>query len=158
AIGGPTGAGLFPQGATQITVSAVGSDAPKVGTLLMIDQADEMAPATGWLQCSQNVTSSSCSANGNNNGRKISGGLHEQVQVVRITNINGSTYTISPGLYANNLRSSQTPGAWWNYSSSLCTRCGVENLTLDHTVSGVQPGSVSSINMYNCFQCWIQNI
>jgi hypothetical protein len=155
ASGGPTGAGLYPQGATQITVSNVGSDAPHVGTILFIDQADDTAPNNGWLQCQSNAAGSACSENGNNNGRKINGNVYEQVQAVRITNISGSTYTISPGLYANNMRSSQTPGAWWNTGSALCAQCGIENLTIDEFG---ESGVVSGMNIYDCYQCWLKNI
>jgi len=154
AIGGPTGPGLYPQGATQITVSGVGSDTPKVGTLLMIDQANDTALAPGWLQCSVTTAGSACSENGNNGGRKINGVNYEQVQAVRLTAINGSTYTISPGLYANNMRSSQHPGAWWNFSSGLCTQCGIENLTLDYYAASVTSG----LNIYDCYQCWLKNL
>jgi len=154
ASGGATGPGLYPQGATQITVSGVGSDTPVVGTVLVIDQADDTTPAPGWLQCALPP----CSANGNNNGRSVGGVLHEQVQLVTITGISGTTYTISPGLYANNMRASQNPGAWWNFNSALCAQCGAENLTFDHTVSGAQAGTVSAINIFDCYQCWLRNI
>lgn len=155
AIGGPTGAGLYPQGATQITVSGVGSDAPQVGTILMIDQADDTTLAPGWLQCAANNAGSACSENGNNNGRLVGGVNYEQVQAVRITGISGSTYTISPGLYANNMRTSQHPGAWWNFNSGLCKQCGIENLTLDFFATS---GIVSGMNIYDCYQCWLKNI
>lgn len=158
ASGGPTGPGLYPQGATQITVSNVGSDSPTVGTVLIIDQADDTSTAAGWLVCQQNTTTPNCSANGNNAGRLVGGVLHEQIQAVVITNISGSTYTISPGLYANNMRSSQSPGAWWNFSSALCVQCGIENITLDHTATGTLSGSVSAITIDNCYQCWLKNI
>jgi hypothetical protein len=152
ASGGPTGPGLYPQGATQITVSGVGSDKPHVGTMLFIDQANEIAPAAGWLQCS----AGSCSANGANNGRLIAGLNYAQVQAVIVTNTSGSTYTISPGLYANNMRFSQAPGAWWNFSNSLCTQCGAENLTFDHTATA--SSNTSAINILDCYQCWLENI
>jgi hypothetical protein len=85
----------------------------------------------------------------------VGGVNYEQVQVVRITGISGSTYTISPGLYANNMRTSQHPGAWWNFNSNLCKQCGIENLTLDfYATSGI----VSSMNIYDCYQCWLKNI
>ena len=150
------GVGVYPQGATHITVANVGSDRPRVGTVLFIDQADDVATANGWLVCQQNGLIPSCSANGNNNGRLMGGVLREQVQAVVITNISGSTYTISPGLYAPNWRASQHPGAWWNISSSLCTQCGVQNLTFDHIASG--PSITSAINILECYQCWIKNI
>jgi HYDIN/CFA65/VesB family protein len=152
------GVGVYPQGATHIQVANVGSDTPKVGTVLFIDQADDTSLANGWITCQQNSTSPACSANGNNNGRLMGGVLREQVQVVVITAINGSTYTISPGLYAPNWRQSQNPGAWWNVNSDLCTQCGVENLTFDHIVSGATGGFVSAFNIIDCYQCWVRNI
>jgi len=148
------GPGLYPQGATQITVSNVGSDAPKVGTILVIDQANDTALAPGWLQCSVTTQGSACSENGNNNGRLINGVNYEQVQLVRLTGISGSTYTISPGLYASNMRASQHPGAWWNFNSNLCTQCGIENMTLDTYGASLTSGMV----IYNCYQCWVKNI
>lgn len=164
ASGGPTGANLYPQGATQITVSGVGTDTPVVGTMLFIDQANDTAVANGWLQCNKGNPANDCSNNGGAPGRAISGVTYSQVQAVVITNIAGSTYTISPGLYANNMRSSQTPGAWWNTSSALCTQCGVENVTLDATPeeSGC-PGSCTSsitedILFFDCYQCWMKNV
>jgi hypothetical protein len=149
------GSGVYPQGATHLTVSNVGSDKPVVGTLLVVDQADDTEQGSGWMQCNQNKTNALCSYNGGSNGRIVNGVNYDQVQVVQITNISGSNYTISPGLYANNMRSSQTPGAWWNFNSGLCTQCGIENLTLDH---GGDTSVVSSIVMQDCYQCWIKNI
>jgi hypothetical protein len=153
ASGGPTGLGLYPSGATEITVSGVGSDAPHVGTLLFIDQADDTAPSSDWLQCASNAPGAACSENGNNNGRRIDGVNYEQVQAVHITNISGTTYTISPGLYASNMRASQHPGGWWNFSSNVCAECGLEDVTLDFYAASV----TSSINIYDCDSCWITN-
>lgn len=155
------GAGVYPQGATRLQVASVGTDTPHVGTMLFIDQADDTVVNNGWLQCQvasspSPGTISSCSENGAGNGRLIAGVLHEQVQSVIITNINGSTYTISPGLYANNMRTSQGPGAWWNTSSALCTQCGIENLTID-TFGASFPTLTSAVNIYDCYQCWFQN-
>lgn len=152
------GVGVYPQGATHIQVLNVGSDTPRVGTVLFIDQADDVTLANGWLTCQQNSVNPNCSANGNNNGRLMGGVLREQIQAVVITNINGSTYTISPGLYAPNWRASQNPGAWWNINSDLCTQCGVENLTFDHIVSGATGGFVSAFNIIDCYQCWVRNV
>jgi hypothetical protein len=152
------GAGVYPQGATHITVSGVGSDTPIVGTLLIIDQDNDTTAAAGWLQCDVNSPAPACSANGGSSGRIFSSThvTRSQTQVVRITNISGSTYTISPGLYASNIRSSQNPGAWWNTNSALCIQCGIENLTFDNRANST--GIVEAINIVSCYDCWLKNI
>jgi hypothetical protein len=84
--------------------------------------------------------------------RTINGVHRNQQQLVRITAINGNTYTISPSLYASNWRSSQTPGAWW--TGAQVTSDGVENLTLDHSGSV----AISGMAFVNSYQCWARNI
>ena len=141
----------YAKGTTQITLTNVGSNAPAVGSLLLLDQANDTSDPGGLIQC-DNSAGGVCSGNGGSFGRTVSGVHYSQVQVVRITGINGSTYTISPGVYANNIRSSQTPGAWW--SGTPLTNAGIENLTLDHTNSS----GTSGLTFYDCYQCWAKNI
>ena len=157
--------GGYSKGATSITLANVGANAPHVGDLLMLDQANETTNAAGLVQCD---TIGPCSQNGGAFGRIIGGSparsggsyvnaSYSQVQVVRITAINGNTYTISPGLEANNWRASQTPGAWWstNGSSRNLSGVGIEGVTLDHSISS---GQVSGIQYAQCYQCWVQNV
>ena len=60
-----------------------------------------------------------------------------------------SRLTISPGVYFNNIRSGQSPGAWW---SDITSSNGLESLTLDGTSD-----DYSTITMFDCYQCWVKN-
>ena len=162
------GAGVYPQGATHLTVDTIGSDTPKVGTMLLVDQVNDQAVAAGIIQCdNQTVTAgASCSGNGGSFGRGTTGAnRRSQTQAVVITNCNGSstpgtscgastTYTVSPGLYFNNMRSSQLPGAWWNFSSNKVTQAGLENITID--TSG--PTAGQDVTFGNSYQSWVKNV
>jgi hypothetical protein len=146
-----TWSGGYAKGTTQITLTSVGSNAPAVGTLLILDQANDTSDPGGIIQC-DNASAGICAGNGGSFGRTVGGVHYSQEQIVRVTAISGSTYTITPGVYANNIRSSQSPGAWWN--SGLLTQSGIENLTLDHSHSSVVSGEV----FYDCYQCWMKNV
>ena len=154
--------GGYAQGSTTITLNSCGS-APPVGLMLVLDQANDSADNGGpvncdtynqpaWI-CTQKGTESSANADG-----RVIGGLdYSQQQIVIITGVSGSgsgpyTVTISPGVYFNNIRSSQKPGAWW--ATSNVTHEGIENLTLDHSTD-----TASNIGqlMIWCNQCWFQN-
>jgi hypothetical protein len=141
----------YAQGTTQIALSNLGSNTPTVGTLLILDQANDTSDPGGLIQC-DSTASGVCSGNGGSFGRTVGGVQYSQEQVVIVTGVNGNTYTITPGVYANNIRSSQSPGAWWN--SGLLTSSGIENLTLNHSNSSVISGEV----FYDCYQCWMKNV
>lgn len=155
----------YAKGATQITLLNVGANTPQIGQLLVLDQANDITNAAGLQQCD---TVGPCSYSGGAFGRVLAGskarsggtyvnGDYSQLQVVRITNIAGSTYTITPGLYANNWRSGQTPGAYWSSTPSAgpLVGAGLENLTVDHTNSASQ---VSGIEFVNCDGCYMKNV
>jgi hypothetical protein len=85
--------------------------------------------------------------------------IRGQQQIVTVTacspycpNTGTTKVTISPGLYAPNWSSSRSPGAWW--ASSTPTMDGVENLSLDDTVST----AVSTVGIVNCRGCWVKGI
>ena len=141
----------YAQGTTQITLSNIGSSTPVAGSLLILDQANDTSDPGGVIQC-DNATGGVCAGNGGSFGRTIGGVQYSQEQVVRVVSVSGSTYTITPGVYANNIRSSQSPGVWWN--SGLLILSGIENLTLDHSHSSVVSGEV----FYDCYQCWMKNV
>ena len=140
--------GGFTQGATVITLDK----APPVNQYIILDQANDKSDTGGVYICT-----AQCNSTGKTdaNGRTINGVLHSQQQVVLVTGVSasGTSYsvTISPGLYANNWRASQNPGAWWPGQVSLD---GVENMTLDHTNSGAESG----IYFNECDECWVSNV
>lgn len=142
--------GGYLQGSTQITLTA-NSGLPGIGQVIILDQANDASDTGGIFVCDVNPTCQQ-SGPGNPNGRVIGGVTHSQQQLVTVTGVNGSTFTISPGLYANNVRFSQSPGAWW---APMISRVGIEGMTLDHSSSAsVKAG----IYLYSCTQCWIQNV
>jgi hypothetical protein len=137
-------------GTTSITLGAntSGSTRPSVGTLLILDQLDDSDTDNGalWVCQKRDV----CSQQGGvGQGRPSRG----QTQVVRVTAVNGNTFTISPGLYMPNWRSSQSPGAWWSNSLPI-TGSGAEDLSLDHSNSSAAGGTF----IFNGYGIWLKNI
>jgi hypothetical protein len=141
----------YAQGTSQITLDNVSG--LSVGSIIILDQANDQSDTRGLFVCDVPIT---CQAYGSGNslGRTISGVDYSQQQFVRITAISGNVVTISPSLYMNNWRSTQTPKAWW--TGSQITMVGIENLTVDNTGSGT--GVASGIYFYDCYQCWVKNI
>lgn len=156
--------GTYTQGATSIILNSCGSR-PPVGLILVLDQADDNADTNGvWLCSSYNTAGPPyCQVNSlgngqNADGRIIGGKQYSEQQNVMVTAVSGSgsgpyTVTISPGLYFNNFRTSQAPGAWW--ATSNATLLGLENLTLDHS-----PDTSTNIGglVIWCYQCWVKNL
>lgn len=154
--------GGYSQGSTSLTLNSCGS-APQVGLIIALDQADDGADTGGIWLCSgfDALASPPCIQNGlnaNADGRVIGGVQHSEQQLAMVTAVSGNgsgpyTVTISPGVYFNNIRSSQTPGAWW--APQNATLEGLENLTLDHSTD---TGSHIGGAMVWCYQCWLRNI
>lgn len=149
--------GTYTQGATSIILNSCGGTPPLNG-IIILDQANDTSDNSGVYICDNNV--SACTYNGggggNNNGRFIGGKTHSQQQVTYVTAVSGSgsgpyTVTISPGVYFTNIRSSQSPGAWW---SAFAANDGIENLKIDNTSN---PGGYG-IDMYSCYQCWVTGV
>ncbi len=146
-----TWSGGYSKGTTQITLSNVGSAGISVGTALILDQANDTSDTGGVYICD---IANSCNQEGSNNrnGRIIGGVTHSLQQLVTVTAINGSSYTISPGLYANNWRAGQSPGAWWIPAIS---QVGIEHMTVDHTNSST---GGAGIYLYSCHNCWVKDV
>jgi hypothetical protein len=149
--------GGLSQGSTTLTLTSCGG-APPVNHMLILDQANDTSDTGGIYICDTNIAGCGYegSSGGNNNGRFISGVTHSQQQVTYITGVTplgGGSYTvtISPGVYFTNVRSGQSPGAWW--SGAGVKNDGLENLTLDGTA--IPDGMVV---MYDCYQCWVRNV
>lgn len=145
----------YSQGTTSITVTGCGGTPPN-GGLIALDQADDSSDTGGVYVCDE-TTPASCNYDGTGGsvGRIISGVTHSQVQFTHITGVSslgGGSYTvtISPGVYFTNVRSGQTPGAWWPTITQLD---GIENLSVDGTAD-----NFATVGMYDCYQCWAKNV
>lgn len=142
--------GGYARSSTQITLTANGG-LPATGQVIVLDQANDSSDTGGVYTCDVNPACQQ-EGTGNADGRTIGGVTHSQQQLVTVTAINGSTFTISPGLYENNWRSGQSPGAWW---MPMINRVGLEDMTVDHSGSST---SKAGIFLYSCTQCWIKNV
>ncbi len=154
----------FSQGATSITLSnSLNITAGR--TWVILDQQDEANDTGNIWNCLGTPcggfsggfarTDDTCSAS-------VSPfvGYCSQEQSVLVTgcspscNNSGSTVlTISPGLYMNNWRSSQSTGAWW--ASTTGYQMGVEDLSADLTNT---TAGTSTVVMMSCYQCWTSGI
>jgi hypothetical protein len=144
-----TWSGGYAQGATSITLTNVGSSGISVGQYIYLDQANDTSDHGGFLVCDD--TTYPCSLEGGAPGRTVGGVHRNQIQAVKVTAINGNTYTITPGLYGKNWASGKNPGAWW---SGQITGAGVENLSIDHANSGGTGGIV----FLNAFESWVKGV
>lgn len=146
----------YAKGSTAITLSNCGGT-PPVGHTLVLDQANDNSDTSGIYICDGSAANCNGEGPGSYVGRSISGHYHTQAQVTHITGVSslgGGAYsvTISPGVYFNNIRSAQAPGAYWN---GFVQNLGLESLTIDRT--GYYDGS-SNVMIFNVDQCWIKNV
>lgn len=132
-----------------------------------LDMAND-SPATassitsGLLICDVKNATDGCSLEAGSPGRTVSGIDRNQIQIVKITAISGTTasytVTISPGLYGTNwaaTKNSQNSGAWWtNTAAQNMNNAGVENLSLDNTSNGGAVG-IAFVNAQNC---WVKGV
>jgi hypothetical protein len=137
----------YAKGTTQITLSNVSG--LSVGTLLFLDQLDDSTD-TGEVFVTDSLA---YSQEGGAPGRT---GRHQQ-QFVKVTAINGSVVTITPGVYMPNWRSARTPQAWSPgiIGSTVGSRIGLEALSIDATG---ETSSSSSVEIGNCYECWVKGV
>ena len=146
--------GGLSKGSTSITLSSCGGT-PPLNQILILDQADDSSDTGGVYQCDGNLAGCNYEGSANPNGRTISGKIHAQQQltyITGVTSLGGGSYTvtISPGVYFNNVRSGQSPGAWWDTDA---VNDGLENMTIDGTSAPDH-----NISMTWCYQCWVRNV
>ncbi|MGB8296143.1 MAG: hypothetical protein WCG85_12020 [Polyangia bacterium] len=142
--------GGYAQGSSQITLANVGSAGIAVGQYLHLDQANDTTVGPDFFVCDN--TTAPCSLEGGNGGRTINNTLRSQVQIVRVTAVNGNTYTIDPPLYSPNWRASQSPAVWW--ASTLLQNAGVEDLSIDATNSN----GMTNVSMVNAANDWVKGV
>jgi hypothetical protein len=128
----------------------VGSAGISVGQYIYLDQANaETDPGTVFV-CDN--TSLPCSLEGGAPGRTFNGHTHNLIQMVKVTGINGSTYTIQPGLYGSMWSSGMDNGAW--FATTDLTNAGLENLFLDSQ----NAGGYSAMAFQNAMNCWVSGV
>ena len=146
------GAGVYPAGATHLTLDNVSGLA--VGNTIILDQADDATD--GFPQAGDIFVcgvAGSCTGQGTHAGRSGRG----QQQTVTVTAISGTTVTISPGLAMPNWRSSQNPGAWW--ANTVMSGVGIENLTLDNSAGlGALCSGCGNIVFFNAANSWVKGV
>lgn len=142
------GAGVYPKGASHLIFDSVSGWS--VDTLIVLDQIDD-ATDTGNVLVNQTTT---YSQEGGSPGRS---GPRSQQQFVRITAINGTTVTITPGIYMPNWRTSQTPQAWTLgvVGATVATMEGLEDLLIN--TAGAASGG-TGLSLMNCYQCWVKGV
>lgn len=158
--------GGYSQGTTSITLSSCGGT-PPLNQTIILDQANDSSDTSGVFVCDTTTGTSGtyvCTykgyGGGNTDGRVISGLDHSEQEVTYVTGVtnNGGgsyTVTISPGVYFTNIRSSQSPGAWW---PGFVQNDGIENLTLDYSQSTSGANNYGAVGMYDCYQCWMRGV
>jgi hypothetical protein len=133
----------YTKGATELTLDSTAG--MSVGMILVLDQLDD-AVETGTVLVSHDRVIENVSAG--RSGRA-------QMQFVKVTAINGTRVTISPGLHMPNWRASQQPQVWWwGTLAATSFMNGVENLALDHASSTGTTG----IGFFNAYASWVKNV
>jgi hypothetical protein len=143
--------GGYAKGTTQITLTNMGSSGISVGQYIYLDQNNDTSTNGGLFTCETTDANPPCSVEGGagNPGRIVGGIARQQVQIVKVTAINGNQFTISPGLYAPNWSSSKSPGAWW--PDETIQNSGLEDLSVDASASD----GMANVSMYNAANVWV---
>ncbi len=149
----------YSQGTTSITLSSKTN--LSIGSVLILDQIDNQSdPGAGavYAGCEQPDGSATCYSgtgpNGFERGQGSLSTIRGQQQLVKVMSISGTgpyTIGISPGLYAPNWNSKQSPGAWW--ANSQLTGFGIEDVSIQAAGS-----SAGAIFLFNCNNCWVKGV
>ncbi len=147
----------YGKGTTQITLSNIGSSGLSVGQYIFLDQANDIADNGSFFVCDA-TSPFACSAQGSSPGRTVGGVDRNQIQIVKITACtpsctSGSTFTITPGLYAGNWSAAKNPGAWW---MSPIQSAGLEDLSIDNSNNGAFTGG--AVMLAGAMNCWIKGV
>jgi len=145
--GNPPVGGIYIQGATQVLLG--NTSGLSVGQDLILDQQDPSSDTGNVYICGMMAATCSSEGQAGGGGR---GGNHAQMQHAIVTAINGTTVTITQGLYMPNWNVGQSPGAWW--ATTLAQSVGIEDLYIDNRTAGA--GSITIFN--NAYNCWMINI
>jgi hypothetical protein len=147
------GAGVYPKGATHLTVDS--ASGYQVGTLLVLDQIEDQSDPGKFFVSDSRTYSQEGGAPGRNCGSTTT--CRVQHQFVQVTNISGTTLTVSPSLHLDNWVSGRSPQTWTQgvLGSDVNTLDGIENLSVDSTGDS---SSSSNIEIGTCYQCWVKGV
>jgi hypothetical protein len=148
----------YAKGATAITLSTVAN--LQVGSTIMLDQLDDATPDfNGIANCANRngAAATWCSGEGANNLSMDTQRVQHEAH--KVTAINGSIVTITPGLEWPNWSASKSPHAWWG-SSLPVTGVGIEDLKLDATNEGCGAffSSCGGILFFYAADSWVKNV
>jgi hypothetical protein len=145
-------AGSYPQGCTVLNLSSAPNAALTVGIMLTVWQlndSDASVPKPGFFVSSKTGSGTSAiSWEGSGESRTSA-----MQQRVRVTNINGATVTVTPGLFlpVGTWRTDRTPSAAWQGNDLRLA--GVEDMIIRGTNG---PGNQwSLIQFWQAQNCWI---
>jgi len=168
-------AGTYQQGSTYLSLTNCGGSTPatgslsnlKVGSIIMVDQADLPVDNGTLWPCAITRTSSGnsggCAGNGDGGGMRTNGPCatasgvttceRSQVQGFVVVGISGSVVQVDQPLYLSNWSSTQSPQAW--FPNATVTNVGVENLSVDTSAAS---GFISTYNTLACNKCWVSGV
>ena len=151
-----TWTGGYNTGSTSITLGGMVTgniSNLQVGSQIFLDQSDDTSDTGQVFVCQ----TSACSTElGSGNGRSGRG----QQQPVIVTSISGSgpwTVGISPGIRMPNIASGKSPQAWWDNGLPI-QNDGIEDLSMDHTVSNGTAGIWNGSFVLNGYNIWFKDI
>jgi hypothetical protein len=141
--------GTYTQGATVLNLGSTPSGPPalQVGDTLFLYQNDAPGPASTLIVCAETSPTSGCAREGSS----YTSGTGEH-QAVKVTAINGTQVTVTPGVYAPNYASSSSPGAYW--WGGAVVNAGVENLQITTSTLGPWAG----VAFFESGDCWASGI
>lgn len=139
--------GTYTKGATVLNLSSVPASLT-VGETLHLTQADDQSiPSTGEFVCQAAKASNGCSRE----GEGLTYSNTAMRQNVKVTAINGTAVTVSPGIYADFWATSKNPVAfWWTNDTQFA---GLENVSVTET-----PSVWAAIVAFVASDCWVKGI
>jgi hypothetical protein len=140
----------YTAGSTSIVVSA--TTGLSTGMYIYLDQTDDTSCAATDSICTC-LTETTCTGEGGGGNNARTG--RSLRQMVKVTNIAGTTLTITPGVYPPNFNGGQTPQAWWGNSSSLSHDNGIEDLSVDASAGQATNAAITVAFSYNS---WLKHL
>ena len=142
----------YSQRATALTYSGSGLTAGQIIFLTQCDSGYSGSPCAGTTADNGGLYicggQSACDSDGVGPGNSN----HNQVQVVYVTNVSGSTVTFTPGLYMPNWSSANSPTISWNATTPYGN--GLEDLTVDATAATYN----DAILLSNTYASWVKGV